>query len=87
MNLLSIIKIAYRALARNKMRAALTMLGVIIGVAAVIAMVSIVRVRRLQCRPKSPTSVRTFCSLAQVLRTSVAFERHWGQWHQHIDGR
>jgi len=41
MNLLSIIKIAYRALARNKMRAALTMLGVIIGVAAVIAMVSI----------------------------------------------
>ena len=41
MNLLAIIKIAYRALARNKMRAALTMLGVIIGVAAVIAMVSI----------------------------------------------
>jgi len=41
MNLLAIIRIAYRALARNKMRAALTMLGVIIGVAAVIAMVSI----------------------------------------------
>jgi len=36
-----IIRIAYRALARNKMRAALTMLGVIIGVGAVIAMVSI----------------------------------------------
>ncbi|MFN2531128.1 MAG: ABC transporter permease [Pyrinomonadaceae bacterium] len=41
MNLLVIIRIAYRALARNKMRAALTMLGVIIGVGAVIAMVSI----------------------------------------------
>src|SRR4026208_2018475 len=41
MNLLSIIRIAYRALARNKMRAALTMLGVIIGVGSVIAMVSI----------------------------------------------
>ena len=41
MSLLAIIRIAYRALARNKMRAALTMLGVIIGVAAVIAMVSI----------------------------------------------
>src|SRR5687768_10578908 len=41
MNLLAIIKIAYRALARNKMRATLTMLGVIIGVGAVIAMVSI----------------------------------------------
>src|SRR5918912_763081 len=41
MNLLAIIRIAFRALVRNKMRAALTMLGIIIGVAAVIAMVSI----------------------------------------------
>src|SRR3954463_14413617 len=41
MNLSSIIKIAFRALARNKTRAALTMLGIIIGVSAVIAMVSI----------------------------------------------
>jgi putative ABC transport system permease protein len=36
-----IIRIAFRALVRNKMRAALTMLGIIIGVSAVIAMVSI----------------------------------------------
>jgi len=36
-----IIRVAFRALVRNKMRAALTMLGIIIGVAAVIAMVSI----------------------------------------------
>ncbi len=41
MNLLSIIRIAFRALARNKARAALTMLGIIIGVSAVIAMVGI----------------------------------------------
>src|SRR4029450_9105959 len=41
MNLLMIIRVAFRALVRNKMRAALTMLGIIIGVAAVIAMVSI----------------------------------------------
>ena len=41
MNFLMIFRIAFRALARNKARAALTMLGVIIGVAAVIAMVSI----------------------------------------------
>jgi putative ABC transport system permease protein len=36
-----IIRIAFRALARNKTRAALTMLGIIIGVSAVIIMVSI----------------------------------------------
>ena len=41
MNLVMIIRVAFRALVRNKMRATLTMLGIIIGVAAVIAMVSI----------------------------------------------
>ncbi len=41
MNLTMIIRVAFRALVRNKMRASLTMLGIIIGVAAVIAMVSI----------------------------------------------
>ena len=41
MNLAMIIRVAFRALVRNKMRAILTMLGIIIGVSAVIAMVSI----------------------------------------------
>ncbi len=41
MNLFVIFRIAFRALARNKMRSALTMLGIVIGVSAVIAMVSI----------------------------------------------
>ncbi len=41
MDFLNIIRVAFRALQRNKMRAALTMLGIIIGVAAVVAMVSI----------------------------------------------
>ena len=41
MNILMIFKIAFRALSRNKMRSVLTMLGIIIGVGAVIAMVSI----------------------------------------------
>ncbi len=41
MNLLAIFKVALRALGRNKLRTALTMLGIIIGVSAVIMMVSI----------------------------------------------
>src|SRR5512146_1203468 len=41
MALLSILRIAWRALSRNKLRSGLTMLGVIIGVGAVIAMVGV----------------------------------------------
>src|SRR5512144_1645106 len=37
----SVLKLALRALVRNKGRSALTMLGIVIGVAAVIAMVSL----------------------------------------------
>jgi putative ABC transport system permease protein len=41
MNLISTLRVAMRALSRNRMRSALTMLGIIIGVGAVIAMVGI----------------------------------------------
>src|SRR5437588_12231497 len=41
MEFLATIRIALRALARNKLRSVLTMLGIIIGVGAVIAMVAL----------------------------------------------
>ena len=41
MNIANLLKIAYKALLRNKTRALLTMLGIIIGIASVIAMVSL----------------------------------------------
>src|SRR5580704_5298837 len=41
MNIFNLIRIAFKALQRNKLRAFLTMLGIIIGVAAVISMVAI----------------------------------------------
>ncbi len=41
MNFPSLLKIAFRALQKNKFRTFLTMLGIIIGVASVIAMLAI----------------------------------------------
>ena len=41
MNIINLIKIAYRSLNKNKLRVFLTMLGIIIGVASVIAMLAI----------------------------------------------
>lgn len=41
MNYLNLLKLAFRAIQRNKTRAMLTMLGIVIGIAAVITMVSI----------------------------------------------
>jgi len=41
MKIFNLIRIALKALQRNKLRAFLTMLGIIIGVGAVIAMVAI----------------------------------------------
>ncbi len=48
MRYFSIVKIAFRALRRNKLRTVLTMLGIIIGVGAVIAMVALGRGAKAQ---------------------------------------
>ena len=48
MNLFATIRLAFRALRRNKMRTLLTMLGIIIGVGAVIAMVALGRGAKAQ---------------------------------------
>ena len=59
MNLFVTFKVALRALARNKMRSILTMLGIIIGVAAVIAMVGIGQGASASIRRRSLTSETT----------------------------
>jgi ABC-type antimicrobial peptide transport system, permease component len=41
MNIINLIRISYKALLRNKMRAVLSMLGIVIGIAAVIAVVDL----------------------------------------------
>src|SRR3974390_2506175 len=52
MRYLVILKVAFRALRRNKLRTVLTMLGIIIGVGAVIAMVALGRGAKEQVRAR-----------------------------------
>ena len=59
MNFLNIMKVSTRSLGRNKLRSFLTMLGIIIGVGAVIAMMAVGTVRRSVYSSKSHRSERT----------------------------
>ncbi len=78
MDVLSILRIALRALARNKMRSSLTMLGIIIGVAAVIAMVAYGQgaQRRVQDQISAMGSNMLFVSSGTVTRGGM--HMGWG---------
>jgi putative ABC transport system permease protein len=79
MDLLSILRIAMRALSRNKMRSALTMLGIIIGVGAVIAMVGVGQgaSRQVQDQISAMGSNMLFVSSGTVNRGGLRLG--WGQ--------
>src|SRR5258708_16456339 len=52
MRLMAIVKVAFRALRRNKLRTGLTMIGIIIGVGAVITMVGLGRGAKAQVQAR-----------------------------------
>lgn len=72
MNFLNLLKIAYIALIRNKTRAGLTMLGIIIGIASVIAMVSLGQSSSLSINQQIS---QTGTNMIMVMR---AFQRQGG---------
>ncbi len=72
MNLFENIRISFRALAANKLRSGLTMLGIIIGVAAVVALMSIGRgaTRNITSRVEGLGSNLISVSAARTVRAS-----------------
>ncbi len=79
MEFTAILRIAWRALSRNKMRSALTMLGIIIGVGAVIAMVGVGQgaQQKVQAQIASMGSNLLFISSGTVNRGGLHLG--WGQ--------
>ena len=55
MNITNLFKVSFKAVANNKMRSFLSMLGIIIGVAAVIIMMAIGQGSKESCLPWAPT--------------------------------
>ena len=72
MNVLASARIAVRALRVNKLRSALTMLGIVIGVGAVITMIASVRARRRGWRSRSRASAPTHHRPARARRPRAA---------------
>src|SRR3954469_9207439 len=78
MRLQSTLKIAFRALRRNKLRSALTALGIIIGVAAVIAMVGIGSGAKAQVEAQIASLGQNVILVFSGSMTSSGIRTGWG---------
>ncbi len=78
MRIFASFKIAFRALRRNKMRTLLTMLGIIIGVGAVIAMVSLATGATKQVEAASPAWAKTSSWSFPATSPSGGMRGGWG---------
>jgi len=79
MDLMATLQVALRALARNKMRSALTMLGIIIGVGAVIAMVGIGQGARTQVQQQIAARGSNLLWIGSGTVTRGGMRMGWGQ--------
>ncbi len=74
----NILKVAFRAIGRNKMRSILTMLGIIIGVACVIATIGIGEGARMQMESQLKSLGTNFLMLFPGTTTSSGARSGWG---------
>src|SRR5438105_11757018 len=74
----STFKLAFRALRRNKMRSVLTALGIIIGVAAVIAMVGIGNGAKAQVEAQIASLGQNVIIISSGSITSSGLRTGWG---------
>src|SRR5512140_622284 len=74
----SILKVAFRALARNKLRSLLTALGIIIGVACVVATIGIGEGARLQVETQLRSLGTNFLMIFPGSTTSSGARAGWG---------
>src|ERR1700757_2452066 len=79
MDFAATLKIALRALARNKMRSVLTMLGIIIGVGAVIAMVGVGQGAQQKVQEKIASMGTNLLFVSSGTVTRGGLHMGWGQ--------
>ncbi|MGH9505411.1 MAG: ABC transporter permease [Terriglobales bacterium] len=86
MNFANTFRLALRALARNKMRSALTMLGIVIGVAAVIAMVGVGEGANEQVQNQIASMGSNLLFIASGSHQAGAVHMGWGQTKTLVHG-